>query len=59
LKYPSNSEKLQKILAQLGLAQRVLMGKKDDIYAECELDNPSLTDAELIGFMVNHSSFFE
>ena len=59
LKSPPTAEQLQEILAQLGFAPRDLMRKKEDVYAECELDNPSLTDAELIGFMVKHPTLIE
>ena len=41
LKSPPTAEPLQDILAQLGLVPRDLMRKKEDIYAECELDNPA------------------
>jgi len=59
LKSPPSAEKLQEILTLLGMAPRDLMRKKEDVYAECELDNPSLTDEELIGFMVNHPILIE
>lgn len=59
LKSPPTVEQLQEILNQLGFAPRDLMRKKEDIYAECELDNPSLTDVELIGFMVKHPILIE
>ena len=59
LKSPPTAEQLQEILAQLGVAPRDLMRKKEDVYAERELDNPSLTDAELIGFMVKHPILIE
>jgi arsenate reductase len=59
LKSSPTAEQLQEILAQLKFAPRDLMRKKEDIYAECELDNPSLTDAELIDFMVKHPILIE
>ena len=59
LKSPPTAEQLQEILAQLGVTPRDLMRKKEDIYSECDLDKPSLTDAELIGFMVKHPILIE
>lgn len=59
LKSPPTSEQLQEILSQLGFAPRDLMRKKEDIYSESALDNPSLTDAELISFMVKNPILIE
>ena len=59
LKFPPTAEQLQGILAQLGFVPRDLMRKKEDIYAECELDNPSLTDVELVNFMIKYSILIE
>ena len=59
LKSPPTAEQLQVILAQLGLVPRDLMRKKEDIYAECELDNPSLIDVELFNFMIKHLILIE
>ena len=59
LKSPPTAEQLQVILAQLGLVPRDLIRKKEDIYAECELDNPSLTDVELVNFMIKHPILIE
>ena len=30
-----------------------------NIYAECDLDNPSLTDVELVNFMIKHPILIE
>ena len=59
LKTPPTAETLNKILAQLGLAPRDLMRKKEAIYAECGLDNPSLSDDDLIDFMIQHPILIE
>jgi arsenate reductase len=59
LKSPPTAEQLQEILEKLRLAPRDLMRKKEDIYADSNLENPSLTDAELIGFMVKHPILIE
>jgi len=59
LKTPPTAEKLKSILDQLGMAPRDLMRTKEDIYAELELDNPALTDDDLIDFMVLHPILIE
>jgi len=59
LQTPPTAEKLKRILAQLGFAPRDLMRKKEAVYAECELDNPSLSDGDLIDFMVKHPILIE
>jgi len=55
LQTPPTAKKLKRILTQLGFAPRDLMRKKEAVYAECELDNPSLSDGDLIDFMVKHT----
>ena len=59
LKTPPTAEALKAILAQLGMAPRDLMRKKEDVYAELKLDNPSLSDDDLIGFMIAHPILIE
>ena len=59
LKTPPTAATLKEILGQLGMAPRDLMRKKEDIYAELELDNPSLSDDDLIGFMTAHPILIE
>jgi arsenate reductase (glutaredoxin) len=59
LKTPPTADTLKAILDQLGLAPRDLMRKKEDIYAELKLDNPSLSDDALIGFMIAHPILVE
>ena len=59
LKTPPTADTLKAILGQLGMATRDLMRKKEDAYAELELDNPSLSDDDLIGFMVKHPILIE
>jgi arsenate reductase len=59
LKTPPTAETLKEILNQLGLAPRDLMRKKEAIYAECELDDPSLSDDALIDFMIAHPILIE
>lgn len=59
LKTPPTAEKLKEVLAQLGFAPRDLMRKKEAVYAECGLDSPSLSDDDLIGFMIKHPILIE
>jgi len=59
LKTPPTAEALKAILAQLGMAPRDLMRKKEDIYTELNLDDPSLSDDDLIGFMIAHPILIE
>jgi arsenate reductase (glutaredoxin) len=59
LKTPPTAEALKEILGQLRLAPRDLMRKKEDVYAELNLDDPSLSDDDLIGFMVAHPILIE
>jgi arsenate reductase len=59
LKSPPTAEQLKEILALLGIAPRKLMRKKESVYAECGLSNPSLSDSDLIDFMVKHPILIE
>jgi arsenate reductase len=59
LKTPPTAETLKAILDQLRMAPRDLMRKKEDIYAELKLDDPSLSDDALIDFMVTHPILIE
>jgi arsenate reductase len=59
LKTPPTGNKLEEILTLLGLAPRDLMRRKEALYAECELDNPALSDEDLIGFMIKHPTLIE
>ena len=59
LKTPLTAETLKEILAQLGIAPRDLMRKKEVVYAENKLDNPSLSDDDLIDFMIQHPILIE
>ena len=59
LKTPPTAEKLKAILAKLGITPRELLRKKEAAYTECNLDNPSLSDDNLIDFMVDHPILIE
>ena len=59
LKTPPPAKKLKEILTQLGMVPRDLMRKKEAIYSEYELDNPALSNDDLIGFMIKHPVLIE
>ncbi len=59
LNTPPSPEKLRGILAMLGLEPRELMRKKEAAYAEGSLDNPNLSDDDLIAAMVKHPILIE
>ncbi len=59
LKTPPTAEKLRDILSQLGMSPRDLMRKKEDAYSDLGLDNPSLSEDDLIGHMIQHPILIE
>ena len=59
LKTPPTVGKLKEILSQLGLKPRELMRKKEAVYAEGKLDNPSLSDDDLVEAMTKHPILIE
>ena len=59
LKTPPTAEELKSILTQLGFAPRDLMRKKEDEYTELKLDDPSLSEDDLINAMVKHPILIE
>ncbi len=52
LKDTPDADEIRRILALLGLGARELMRTKEDEYKAQGLDNPALSDAELIAAMV-------
>lgn len=59
LETPPSADQLRDILSRLGLAPRQLMRRKEDEYSELDLDNPSLSDDDLIDCMVKHPVLIE
>jgi arsenate reductase (glutaredoxin) len=59
LKTPPTADTLKAILEQLGFAPRDLMRKKEDIYTELKLDDPSLSEDALIDAMIKHPILIE
>lgn len=54
LKTPPSRAELQSLITQMGITVRELVRQKGTPYAELGLDNPQLTDAELIDAMIEH-----
>ena len=54
LKTPPGRDKLLELVAQLGIPVRELLRQKGTPYDELQLDNPTLSDDELIDAMVAH-----
>ena len=59
LETPPDKPTLRKILKQLGLSPRDLMRRKENEYKENHLDDPSLTDEQLVDAMVKHPKLIE
>lgn len=53
---PLDAAALTALVGQLGLPVRELMRSKEAVYAELQLDNPALSDAELIAAVAAHPS---
>ena len=54
LKTPPSRDYLVELLALMNITPRELLRSKENIYAEIGLDNPTLTDAQLIDAMITH-----
>lgn len=54
LKAPLNAVQLTALVAQIGLPVRELLRSKEAAYQELDLDNPALTDAQLIAAVAAH-----
>ena len=54
LKTPPGRDKLVELITATGLSVREVLRKKGTPYEELGLDNPDLTDDQLIDFMVEH-----
>lgn len=59
LKTPPDADTLRELLNKLGMKPRDLMRKKEKEYKELGLDNPELSDEELIQAMVEHPRLIE
>ena len=54
LKTPPSREYLVELLALMHITPRELKRSKENVYSEISLDNPTLTDAQLIDAMIAH-----
>ena len=54
LKTPPSRALLESLIERAGIAPRALLREKGTPYAELGLDNPDLTDAQLIDAMMEH-----
>ena len=54
LKTPPSREYLVELLALMHITPRELIRSKENVHAELGLDNPTLTDAQLIDAMIAH-----
>ncbi|WP_184433269.1 arsenate reductase (glutaredoxin) [Xanthomonas arboricola] len=54
LQTPPTREKLVELIAAMGIAPRDLLRQKGTPYAELGLDNPALTDEQLVDAMIAH-----
>ncbi len=50
---PLNAQQISSLLGKLGLTARQLMRNGEPIYSEMNLDNPDLTEAQLIDAMAH------
>lgn len=54
LKTPPSRETLKQLAAQTGEPVRALMRSKEKLYAELQLDNPALSDEQLLDAMLTY-----
>ena len=57
LKTPPSREELVKLIDRMGISARDLLRKKGTPYDELKLDDPALTDEQLIDAMMAHPIF--
>ena len=59
LKTPPTKTELSRILSMLGIEARTLMREREAEYKDQGLENPDLTDADLINAMIAHPILIE
>ena len=59
LESPPSEARLEELLGMLGMAARDLMRRKEAPYRDLELDDPSLTQAQLASAMASHPILIE
>lgn len=56
---PPSREELRELLGMLGIPARALLRTGEEVYASLGLDNPALTEEDLIKAMVEHPRLIE
>jgi len=59
LRTPPNTAELTTLIARLGIAPRALLRRKEAVYGNLGLENPSLSDAALIAAMAANPILIE
>lgn len=59
LKTPPSREELQQLLQEMNLAVREVLRRKGPLYDELKLDDPSLTDAQLLDAIGRHPALLQ
>lgn len=59
LKTPPSREELTELIAKMGIPARALLRTKEAVYEELGLDDPKLSEEELIEAMVAHPILIE
>jgi arsenate reductase (glutaredoxin) len=59
LQHPPSRERLEQLIADMGIAARGLLRRKGTPFDELGLNDPGLSDAELVDFMVAHPILIE
>lgn len=59
LKTPPTEEELRNVLKRLGLGPRNILRSNEKEYKELQLDNPALTDEQLVAAMAAHPILIE
>ncbi|HTZ71755.1 MAG TPA: arsenate reductase (glutaredoxin) [Acetobacteraceae bacterium] len=54
LKTPPPRDELTSLIGRMGISARALLRRKGTPFAELDLDNPAITDADLIDAMMAH-----
>lgn len=59
LKTPPSRAELERMITSIGKGARAVLRRKGTPYEELGLDDPKWTDAQLIGFMLEHPILIE
>lgn len=59
LETPPSESELRKLIDMLGMAPRALLRTKEAEYKQLKLDNPALSDAQILRAMATHPKLIE